>query len=681
MTTLKNGRASPADAALKPKDAISNVKSPGVGTGTAQPGLTQDDEAARHHRDAERNGGGESANATTSTPPREEEDGLPASPTQEAIDALVAHGWTHDQALRALSNPVRATPPSNPAPDESKMGATPAEEAPSAASERSLDPNVEDESTTKKATTPPKATAPSTTAPPASGDELNLMFDAPPASIEDSPEDAPDAAHGKQTSGDLFSPMSMHLGAGDDVPIGTPEEAEHHADLVDEASAQKGGAIHESTPTTGRGVGNALDGMSDGMEGRGAGTLQESTPTTGRGAGKALDGEGLGVGLQQPDAPPPTLQHQDEEAGAAATQPTVAKPDAAGVEGTELDALAEQPTIPAAGEAPVENVDVDPFAVPGAGTRTPPETESADPSTDPSETDTGAPGAVKSMMDDLDSSTERSPKPTGDPGGGKDMMDAVDQPSATMDMEPEDGDPDGPRVLPVPPDAPSPKEFAVTPRPDGAYPESTAHSEVVGYLYDPSRDSVVAARVGMREPEVTAWGDARPLAIERGVGAWDMTPTDDGIVLDEHDVEVEVPPVVARRLRAEAQKRPGEIIVVYEVRDYSHDIPTSTTTPSRRLQVLEDEPGDETTGWFTLEAGYAGGSGGRRETPDLRKSPNELKRLVEKATKAAKQERGKKPKRQLRRKTRKADPYRAPPLPQVVVVQERAETRRRFGGL
>ena len=66
---------------------------------------------------------------------------------------------------------------------------------------------------------------------------------------------------------------------------------------------------------------------------------------------------------------------------------------------------------------------------------------------------------------------------------------------------------------------------------------------------------------------------------------------------------------------------------------------------------------------------------------DLRKSPNELKRLVEKATKAAKQERGKKPKRQLRRKTQKADPYRAPPLPQIVVVQERAETRRRFGGL
>ena len=211
--------------------------------------------------------------------------------------------------------------------------------------------------------------------------------------------------------------------------------------------------------------------------------------------------------------------------------------------------------------------------------------------------------------------------------------------------------------------------------------KTKAFSEVVGYLYDPSRDSVVAARVGMREPEVTAWGDARPLAIEREVGAWDLTPTDDGIVLDEHDVEVEVPPVVARRLRAEAQKRPGEIIVVYEVRDYSHDIPTSTTTPSRRLQVLEDEPGDETTGWFTLEAGYAGGSGGRRETPDLRKSPNELKRLVEKATKAAKQKRGKKPKRQLRRKTRKADPYRAPPLPQIVVVQERAETRRRFGGL
>ena len=492
MTTLKNGRASPADAALNPKDEISNVKSPGVGTGTAQPGLTQDDEAARHQRDAERNGGGESANATTSTPPREEEDGLPAAPSQEAIDALVAHGWTHDQALRALSNPVRATPPSNPAPDESKVGATPDEEAPSAASERSLDPNVEDESTTKKATTPPKATAPSTKAPPASGDELNLMFDAPPASIEDSPEDAPDAAHGKQTSGDLF---------------GTPEEAEHHPALVDEASAQKGDAIHESTPTTGRGVGNALDGMSDGMEGRGAGTLQEETPTTGKGAGKALDGEGLGVGLQQPDAPPPTLQ-QDEEAGAATTQPTVAKPDAAAVEGAELDALAEQPTTPAAGEAPVENVDVDPFAVPGVGTRTPPETESADPSTDPSETDTGAPGAVKSMMDDLDPSTERSPKPTGDPGGGKDMMDAVDQPAATMDMEPEDGDPDGPRVLPVPPDAPSPKEFAVTPRPDGAYPESTAHSEVVGYLYDPSRDSVVAARLGMREPEVTAWGDA-----------------------------------------------------------------------------------------------------------------------------------------------------------------------------
>ena len=231
------------------------------------------------------------------------------------------------------------------------------------------------------------------------------------------------------------------------------------------------------------------------------------------------------------------------------------------------------------------------------------------------------------------------------------------------------------------PNAPAPREFAVTPRPAGAYPESTAHSEVVGYLYDSSRDSVVAARVGMREPEVTAWGDARPLAIEREVGAWGLTPTDDGIVLDEHDVEVEVPPVVARRLRAEAQKRPGEIIVVYEVRDYSHDIPTSTTTPSRRLQVLEDEAGDETTGWFTLEAGYAGGSGGRRETPDLRKSPNELKRLVEKATKAAKQKRGKKPKRQLRCKTRKAAPYRAPPLPQIVVVQERAETRRRFGGL
>ena len=287
------------------------------------------------------------------------------------------------------------------------------------------------------------------------------------------------------------------------------------------------------------------------------------------------------------------------------------------------------------------------------------------------------------------------------------MMDAVDQPSATMDMEPEDGDPDGPHVLPVPPDAPAPREFAVTPWPDGLYPESTAHSEVVGYLYDPSRDSVVAARVGMREPEVTEWGDARPLAIEREVGAWDLTPKDDGIVLDEHDVEVEVPSVVARRLRAEAQKRPGEIIVVYEVRDYS-DIPTSTTTPSRRLQVLEDETGDEMTGWFTLEAGYASGSGGRRETPDLRKScissvlfclasvsaatcmassksaigssPNELKRLVEKATKAAKQNRGKKPKRQLRRKT-KADPYRAPPLPQIVVVQERAETRRRFGEL
>ena len=233
------------------------------------------------------------------------------------------------------------------------------------------------------------------------------------------------------------------------------------------------------------------------------------------------------------------------------------------------------------------------------------------------------------------------------------------------------------------------RELVPAPRPDeDSYPQATEHQEVVGYLYDPSRDRFLAAAVGKGDPVVSEWGTAPPLGIERDVGAWDLTPTNDGITREEdpHDI-IEVPPVVARRLKAEAQKRPGETIVAYERRNLVHDIPSNSTTPKRQLQVLEAEPGEETTGWFGVDPddGPArGGAASGREKPDLRQSPGEindkyLKTLAQLATKAT-AEKKPAPKRQ-RRRAPKTEPYRAPKLPQIVVVQERVGGGRRFGGL
>ena len=290
-------------------------------------------------------------------------------------------------------------------------------------------------------------------------------------------------------------------------------------------------------------------------------------------------------------------------------------------------------------------------------------------------------------VEGVDRPPVRADLPTLDP---QRIPDRIPLPGETLLAAPVQDEPASRRLPEPPPGAPKPKRFKAAPRPDGAYPQTTGHSEVVGHLWDPSAERITSGRVAMSEPVVTRWGDNPSPIDERDVGGWDLQPTHDGIdaALDEHEV-VTVSPVMAHRLRAEAEKRPGEPAVAYEVVSYEHDLPSGVTTPSRRVHVQEEDADDATVGWFEPEVHAEPDAGARRVhtplrngTPALNRSPHEgnaaLLRAAAQLARAAAKEKPK-PRQQRRKSANREEPRRRGfTAPQVVVVQE-SGTPKRFG--
>ena len=270
------------------------------------------------------------------------------------------------------------------------------------------------------------------------------------------------------------------------------------------------------------------------------------------------------------------------------------------------------------------------------------------------------------------------------------IPDRLRLPGETLLAAPVQDEPTSRRLPEPPPGAPKPKRFKAAPRPDGSYPQTTGHSEVVGHLWDPSAERITSGRVAMSEPVVTRWGDDPSPRDERDVGGWDLQPKHDGIdaALDEHEV-VTVSPVMARRLRAEAEKRPSEPVVAYEVVSYEHDLPSGVTTPSRRVHVQEEVADDATVGWFEPEVHAEPDAGARRVhtqlrngTPALNRSPHEgnaaLLMAAAQLARAATKEKPK-PKQHRRKSAKREEPRRRGfTAPQVVVIQE-SGTPKRFG--
>ena len=100
---------------VTPRGSATKVRSPGV-SWPSQPGLSPEEEAELHwiHRPSDDDVDRPAPPPTAPREPVEEEE--PQGPSAEAIDRLVEMGFSHDQAVAALSPAKKIDRPQNPQP-------------------------------------------------------------------------------------------------------------------------------------------------------------------------------------------------------------------------------------------------------------------------------------------------------------------------------------------------------------------------------------------------------------------------------------------------------------------------------------------------------------------------------------------------------------------------------------
>ena len=132
------------------------------------------------------------------------------------------------------------------------------------------------------------------------------------------------------------------------------------------------------------------------------------------------------------------------------------------------------------------------------------------------------------------------------------------------------------------------------PRPEGEYPRAIAHTEQVAYSYDPVTGEFDAQVVESDDPVVTAWDTSPPLSDERAVSSWDVTPTDDGVVAQPGE-DMIVPEGIKARLREQAEQEGGPVSIVADLR-VDHDLDNRTTSYATKVPTSDSgEPEYEPT--------------------------------------------------------------------------------------
>ena len=134
-------------------------------------------------------------------------------------------------------------------------------------------------------------------------------------------------------------------------------------------------------------------------------------------------------------------------------------------------------------------------------------------------------------------------------------------------------------------DGPLEKGPAAEPRPPGSFPRQIEHQEQVEYSYDPMTDTYDAQLVASSEPVVTEWDKSSPSRDEREVGTWDVTPADDGVIVQNRE-RVTIPDAVKARLKQAADER-GEAVSETSTLRFNHDLDTRETEHHARRSTAE----------------------------------------------------------------------------------------------
>ena len=136
------------------------------------------------------------------------------------------------------------------------------------------------------------------------------------------------------------------------------------------------------------------------------------------------------------------------------------------------------------------------------------------------------------------------------------------------------------QARPRPPDAAAPPADATepAPRPPGTYPRAIAHNEQIEATYDPDTNQYSARLIEASEPVVTRWDDTPPAATERGVGNWEVTPSNQGVTVSPSG-RVTIPDSMKRQLRNRAIES-GQAEAMTVSHSYTHDIDAESTEVS-----------------------------------------------------------------------------------------------------
>ena len=216
----------------------------------------------------------------------------------------------------------------------------------------------------------------------------------------------------------------------------------------------------------------------------------------------------------------------------------------------------------------------------------------------------------------------------------------------------------------LPADDRSPDGPQATPRPPGAYPRAIEHQEQVEYRYNPETGEFNARIVASREPVVTGWDRTPPEREERAVGTWDVTPDADGVTASNGQ-RVTVPEGIKAQLRQEAEAT-GEPASTTATLRYHHDLDTrETSSQARRYDTRSLAERVEA---LRNRSQTGGGELGPR-----------YQRLLARMMQAKKQRPARSSQNRRASRTRK-EKLVGFKLPEIVIVQEPAITRR-VGGL
>ena len=205
-------------------------------------------------------------------------------------------------------------------------------------------------------------------------------------------------------------------------------------------------------------------------------------------------------------------------------------------------------------------------------------------------------------------------------------------------------------------------EPQAAPRPPSGFPRQIEHQEQVEYSYDPMTDTYDVQLVASSEPVVTEWDKSSPSRDEREVGTWDVTPADDGVIVQNRE-RVTIPDAVKARLKQAADER-GEAVRETSTLHFNHDLDTRETEHHARRSTAE------------LAAALMARK--QRDSTQDDALGERFQKLAERFQRQQLQTRAAAKNRRSSRSKKKEGGYK---LPTIVITQEAGDSTRRVGGL